>query len=66
MFSAGPPVQSLIKSAQPDYPKEAVEKRLRNLIRIRPEGVRKAKEIVDVYLKTGNDESYKLLKEITG
>lgn len=54
----------MLEAAHPDYPSEAIQTALANLVKIGPEGERKAKEIVDQYLKHGNDEPLKLLREI--
>ena len=48
----------------PDYPKEALELMLSNLVRIGGEGERKAKEVVDAYLRRGHDGPYQYLNEI--
>ena len=54
----------MLDTAHSDYPREAIKTALANLVRIGPEGVRKAKEIVSQYLKGGNEEPLKLLREV--
>ena len=53
-------------TARPDYPQEAIKKTLTSLVRVGPEGVRKAKDVVSEYLKGGNEEPLKLLQEVMG
>jgi hypothetical protein len=53
----------MLEVARPDYPREAIQTGLSNLVSIGPEGVRKAKEIVSQYLKGGNEEPLKILNE---
>ena len=54
----------MLDAGHSDYPREAIKTALANLVRIGPEGVRKAKEIVSQYLKGGNEEPLKLLREV--
>ena len=56
----------MLEAARPDYPSEAIQTALANLVKVGPEGVRKAKDIVSEYIKGGNEEPLKLLREITG
>lgn len=56
----------VLDKAQPDYPEEAIQATLANLVRVGPEGVRKAKDIVDQYLKGGNEGPFKVLREVMG
>jgi len=55
-----------LDKAQPEYPEEAIQATLANLVRVGPEGVRKAKDIVDQYLKGGNEGPLKVLREVMG
>jgi len=43
----------MLEGGTPDFPKEAVEQLLNNLTTEGSEGMRKAKEVVDIYLKRG-------------
>ena len=54
----------MLEAAHSDYPREAIQTALANLVRIGPEGVRNAKEIVSQYLKRGSEEPLKLLREV--
>jgi len=56
----------VLDTAQPSYPKEAIQKTLANLAGVGPEGILKAKDIVSQYLKGGNEEPFKLLQEAMG
>lgn len=56
----------LLDAAKPGYPKEAIQIALANLVREGAEGIRKAKDIVSQYLRSGNEEPYKLLQELLG
>jgi len=47
-----------------DYPPDAIRKILRDIITFGPEGERKAKEVVDAYLKQGIERPSMFLKEI--
>ncbi len=47
-----------------DYPPDAIRKILRDMITFGPEGERKAKEVVDAYLRQGIDRPSTFLKEI--
>ncbi len=49
-----------------DYPPDAIQKILRDMITSGPEGERKAKEVVDAYLKQGIERPSIFLKEIKG
>jgi len=55
----------MLEATRPDYPPDAIQTALVNLVRIGPEGERKAKDIVSQYLKGGNEEPFKLLQEIS-
>lgn len=54
----------MLETARPGYPSEAIQTALANLVRIGPVGVRKAKDVVSEYLKGGNEEPFKLLREL--
>ena len=54
----------MLEGATPDYPEEAVRQLLTNLINQGQEGLRKAKEVIDEYLKSGNDLPATWLQEI--
>lgn len=54
----------MLEGATPDYPEEAVRQLLTNLINQGQEGLRKAREVVDEYLKSGNDRPATWLQEI--
>ncbi len=56
----------LLEGARPDFPEEAIRDALTNLVRVGPEGLRKAKEIVSEYLRGGNEQPTQWLREITG
>lgn len=49
-----------------DYPEDAIRQMLKNLIALGPEGVRKAKEAVDAYLKHGNERPRAWFVELEG
>ena len=46
------------------YTEQAIRQTLTNLVKQGPEGLRKAKDVVSVYLEKGNDLPYKWLQEI--
>ncbi len=54
----------MLEGASPDYPEDAIRKILLNLVNEGNDGVRKAKEVVSEYLKSGNDRPAAWLKEI--
>jgi hypothetical protein len=54
----------MLEFATPDYPQEAIQEILRNLVAQGPDGVRKANEAVDVYLKVANDGPAVWLRQI--
>ena len=54
----------MLKGTSPDYPKEAVRQILTNLVNQGPEGLRKAKDAVSEYLKSGNERPATWLREI--
>lgn len=54
----------LLASAQPDFPEEATQTALTNLVRVGSEGVRMAKRIVSEYLKGGNERPSLWLRDI--
>lgn len=54
----------MFEGTMPNYPEEAIQRILGNLIKEGPEGLRKAKEVVSEYLKRGNDLPATLLREI--
>ncbi|MDQ3563778.1 MAG: hypothetical protein M3436_06450 [Pseudomonadota bacterium] len=56
----------LLEGARPDFPEEAIRGALTNLVRVGPEGLRKAKEIVSEYLRGGNEQPTQWFREITG
>lgn len=56
----------LLDAAQPDYPEEAIQTALANMVRAGNEGIRNVKEIVSQYLKHGNEDPSKLLRQIIG
>ena len=43
----------MLETSSPDYPEKAVRQILANLVNQGPEGVRKAKDAVSKYLKSG-------------
>lgn len=55
----------LLKGTSHDFPEEAIRTSLVNLIRVGPDGLRKARHVVSEYLKGGNDRPDKLLREVT-
>lgn len=54
----------MLEGACPDYPEEAVRKTLTNLVNQGHEGLRKARDVVSQYLKSGNERPAILLREI--
>ncbi|MET0121136.1 MAG: hypothetical protein ABW124_08845, partial [Candidatus Thiodiazotropha sp. 6PLUC9] len=54
----------MLENSTPDYPEEAIQTILANLIKDGPEGIRKAKEAVSIYLKVANEKPAKLLREL--
>lgn len=54
----------LLDGARPDFPEEAIRAALTNFVRVGPEGIRKAKNIVSEYLKGGNEQPSQWLREI--
>jgi hypothetical protein len=56
--------KQLLVFSQPDYPLEAIQTTLENLIKLGPEGVRKGKEIASAYLRAGNEAPSKALNQI--
>ncbi len=54
----------MLDSYSYDYPDDAIRQILKNLIVLGPEGERKAKEVVDAYLRHGIDRPMKWLREI--
>ena len=55
----------MLEGASPDYPEEAVRQILTNLVKKGSEGLRKAKDVVSEYLKSGNERPATWLREIT-
>ena len=55
----------LLEGSYPDYPPDAIEEALVRLVRIGPEGERKAKDIVSQYLRVGNDMPFKVLQAVS-
>jgi len=53
----------LLQNSAPSYPGEAIRETLTNLVAQGNEGGRKAKKIVDKYLKAGNEEPEAMLRE---
>ena len=56
----------LLKGTSMDFPEEAVRAGLANLVRVGPEGVRMAKDIVSKYIRGGNERPSQWLQEIIG
>jgi hypothetical protein len=54
----------MLESYSYDYPEDAIRHVLKNLIALGPEGERKAKEIVDAYLRQGTDRPRVWLNEL--
>ncbi|MDO8438100.1 MAG: hypothetical protein Q7S69_08110 [Nitrosomonadaceae bacterium] len=54
----------LLKGTSRDFPEEAVRAGLANLVRVGPEGVRMAKDIVSKYIRGGNERPSQWLREI--
>jgi len=54
----------MLDSYSYDYPDDAIRQILKNLIVLGPEGVRKAKEVVDAYLRHGIERPRTWLREI--
>ncbi len=55
----------VLERTRPDYPEEAIRATLGKLVQRGAEGLRKAKNIVDQYIKGGNDRPSQWLREIT-
>ena len=55
----------LLEGSHPDYPPDAIEEALVRLVRIGPEGERKAKDIVSQYLKAGNEMPFQFLQAMS-
>jgi len=53
-----------LERARPDYPPEAIQTIFTNLLKLGLEGNRKAKEIVDRYLETGNERPLQILTSL--
>jgi len=64
-FDVYPIWMKMIEGASPDYPEEAVRQILTNLVKQGSEGLRKAKDVVSEYLKSGNEHPATWLREIT-
>ncbi|MCK4822530.1 hypothetical protein KA005_42590, partial [bacterium] len=56
----------MLDSYSYDYPDDAIRQILKNLIVLGPEGERKAKEVVDAYLRHGIERPRTWLGEIKG
>ena len=56
----------LLEGTSSDFPEEAIKSALNNLVREGPEGLRKAKDIVSKYIKSGNERPLQWLREING
>lgn len=54
----------ILEGASPDYPEDAIRKIMLNLVNEGNDGLRKAKEVVSEYLKSGNDRPAAWLQEI--
>jgi len=56
----------MLLGSQADYPLEAIRTALNNVVKVKPEGTRMANDIVSQYLRTGNEQPLKVLREILG
>lgn len=54
----------LLEGTSSDFPEEAIKSALTNLVRVGPEGQRKAKDVVSKYIKGGNERPSQWLREI--
>lgn len=54
-----------LEGTSSDFPEEGIRAALANLVRVGPEGLRMAKNIVSTYLKEGNERPNQWLREIT-
>ena len=54
----------LLEGTSRDFPEEAIRSALTNLVRVGPEGLRKAKDVVSEYIKGGNERPSQWLREI--
>lgn len=54
----------LLEGTSSDFPEEAIKSALTNLVRVGPEGQRKAKDVVSKYIKGGNERPLQWLREI--
>lgn len=54
----------LLQGGRPDYPEEPIRTTLANLVQQGADGVRKAKHIVDQYIRGGNERPSQWLREI--
>ncbi len=56
----------VLQGSSPDFPEEAIDLALRNIAGAGPQGPRNAKNIVDHYLKSGNDRPAYLMAQSGG
>jgi hypothetical protein len=56
----------VLEGSRPDYPDEAIRKSLQNIRGQNEEGIRKARKIVDLYIKSGNGRPAEILAEVAG
>lgn len=54
----------LLEGAKPDFPEEAIREALANFMRIGHDGQRMAKDIVSAYIRGGNEQPSKWLRDI--
>ena len=54
----------MLENGLPGYPSEAIQRVLANLVKLGPDGIRKAKENVSEYIKGGNEEPFRLLTQL--
>ena len=54
----------MLEGSTPNYPEEAIQYILANLVKEGMEGQRKAKEITNEYLKKGNEAPLTLFNEL--
>ena len=56
----------MVRSHASDYPEDAIKELTANLVHAGPDGLRRAREVVDVYLEAGNDRPRSWLVEVVG
>lgn len=55
---------ALLARATPSWPSEAIETALKNIVAVGPDGKRRAKQLVENYIRAGNEEVPKMLTRL--